>query len=247
MVHYTTEIQMKVAIHFPVWKRIKIRNIAMDALDRVRGQLLRHGIETQVCVIGDDPGLAAVCKKRDYHHYECSNHPVGRKFEMGARHMLRHFEFDYFMEYCSDNILRNDWADLMAKQLKAGRAWVAHNQFYIVNAKTGEANLFAGRGQSNVGRCTKRYLLEHSQKHLNRCYDYELMSGMDASFRTNISRCTDELTYLLRTETPLIVDLKSEVNINSFAGFARKPDHFPPTKVVGNFPELHQLKPFENL
>ncbi len=235
---------MKIAVHFPVYKRPRIRNIAMDALDRVRGQFLEHGIEMEVCVIGDDPGLAAVCKKRNYIYYEVGNHPVGRKFEMGLRYMLRHMQFDYLMEYCSDNILRNDWAEKMAKELKAGRQWVAHAAFYIVDSKTGQTHLFSGRGQSNVGRCTSRKLVEACQKHRGHCYEYELMSGLDACFRTNISRCTDELTFLLKSETPMIVDMKSEVNINTFRGFANKPDRFPPTEVVGDFPELSQLKPF---
>jgi hypothetical protein len=86
--------------------------------------------------------------------------------------------------------------------------------------------------------------VEACQKHRGHCYEYELMSGLDACFRTNISRCTDQLTFLLKSETPMIVDIKSEVNINSFRGFANKPDRFPPTEVVGDFPELSQLKPF---
>lgn len=238
---------MKVAIHFPVYKRARIRNIAMDALDRVCEQFKGLGIETEVVVIGDDKDLPAVCEKRGYLHFHFKNSPIGTKFEMGLRWMLRNLEFDYFMEYCSDNILREDWAELMAKELKAGRAWIAHDQFYIVDAATGRTHLFGGRGQSNVGRCTKRDLLVKCQKHLGRCYDGDLMSGMDASFRANISRCSDQLTYLLKTKTPLIVDLKTKENINKFEGFARKSERFPPTEVVGSFPELSQLKSFQNL
>jgi len=228
---------MKVAIHFPVYKRARIRNIAMDALDRVREQFKGLGIETEVVVIGDDKDLPAVCEKRGYLHFPFKNSPIGTKFEMGLRWMLRNLEFDYFMEYCSDNILREDWAGLMAKELKAGRAWIAHDQFYIIDAATGRTHLFGGRGQSNVGRCTRRELLVKCQKHLGRCYDGELMSGMDASFRANIWRCTDQLTYLLKTKE----------NINKFEGFARKTERFPPTEVVGSFPELSQLKSFQNL
>ena len=73
------------------------------------------------------------------------------------------------------------------------------------------------------------------------------MSGMDSSFRSNISRCSDQLTYLLKTKTPLIADLKTKDNINKFEGFARKAERFPPTQVVGSFPELSQLKSFQNL
>lgn len=238
---------MKIAIHFPVYKRVKIRNIAMDCLDRVRADFARLGIETEVCVIGDDKDVPAVCEARGYRHFEVENKPLGRKFEMGLRWMLRHMEFDYMMEFCSDNILRKDYPTLMAKALKDGQAWVAHDQFYIVDSVTGKTHLFSKRGQSNVGRCTSRKLIEASQKHLNRCYDYELMSGLDASFRTNISRCTDRLTYLLKTPTPLIIDIKSQTNINMFSGFARKPTVFPPTEVIGDFPELSQLKHFNTL
>ena len=232
-----------IAIHATAWKRPEITRIAWTALNRVRDQFREKGYESFVVVGVSEKEHQALATEFGFHSIMLPNKPVGLKFNRTARDIVMNHKWDYYMEYCSDNILRLDYVDRVTELLAQGIEYIALNQFYIVDMETQEALLFGKPdnmkgGISNVGRITPRSLILKTWRRTNMLYDIRANKRLDRSFHMNHWHLWKVEPHIIKDATPLIVDLKDKDSMNGFADFKKLLGRFPATNVVGEFPEL---------
>lgn len=233
----------KIAIHATAWKRPEITRIAWTALNRVRDQFREKGYESFVVVGVSEKEHQALAREFGFETIMLPNNPVGLKFNRTARHIVLNHQFDYFMEYCSDNILRIDYVDKVTALIDQGIDYIAMNQFYIVDAETKDVLLFGKPdnvkgGISNVGRITPRWLVMKTWRRTNMLYNIRINKRLDRSFHMNHWNLWKVEPYILKDPTPLIVDIKDKDSMNGFDDFKKLIGRFPQTNVVGEFPEL---------
>lgn len=232
-----------IAIHATAWKRPEITRIAWTALNRVRDQFREKGYESFVVVGVSEKEHQALAREFGFETITLPNNPVGLKFNRTARHIVLNHRFDYFMEYCSDNILRIDYVDKVTELIDQGIEYIAMNQFYIVDVESKDVLLFGKPdnvkgGISNVGRITPRSLIMKTWRKTNMLYDIRINKRLDRSFHMNHWNLWKVEPHILKDPTPLIVDLKDKDSMNGFDDFKKLLGRFPQTNVVGEFPEL---------
>lgn len=232
-----------IAIHATAWKRPEITRIAWTALNRVRDQFLEKGYESFVVVGVSEKEHQALAREFGFETIMLPNHPVGLKFNRTARQIVMNYKFDYFMEYCSDNILRIDYVDKVTELIDQGIEYIAMNQFYIADVESKDVLLFGKPdnvkgGISNVGRITPRSLIMKTWRRTNMLYDIRINKRLDRSFHMNHWNLWKVEPHILKDPTPLIVDLKDKDSMNGFDDFKKLIGRFPQTNVVGDFPEL---------
>lgn len=233
-----------IAIHTTAWKRMEVTRIAWKALNRVREQFREHGYDSFVVVGVSEPAHHELAAEFGFKSVNVQNKPVGYKFNRTARHILQmKVPFDYFMEYCSDNILSEDYVPKAVALLEDGKDYIAMNQFYICDMPSGEVRTFGTPetkkgGISNVGRITAAKHVIRTWRKTGMLYDIRANRRLDRSFHMNLYHLWRIEPHIIKTEHPLIVDLKDDDSMNKYKGFEVFEGRFPLSSVVGKFPEL---------
>lgn len=232
-----------IAIHATAYKRVAITRIAWTALNRVREQFKAKGYDSFVVVGVTGQEHVDLATEFGFDHVRCQNKPVGLKFNLTAKEIMRRRGWDYFMEYCSDNILRDDYVDKAVEMLEQGHRYIAHNQFYICDMESGKVlnfgNPTAKRGGiSNVGRITHATIIRDVWRKTFMLYDVRINKRLDYFFLHHVKQYGRAWPEIIPSDTPLIVDLKDKDSMNPTANFERHPGRFPLINIVGNFPEL---------
>lgn len=232
-----------IAIHATAYKRVGITRIAWTALNRVREQFKAKGYDSFVVVGVTGQEHVDLATEFGFDHVRCQNKPVGLKFNLTAKEIMRRRGWDYFMEYCSDNILRDDYVDKAVEMLEQGHRYIAHNQFYICDMEKGKVLKFGNPnakrgGISNVGRITHATIIRGVWRKTFMLYDVRINKRLDYFFLHHVKQYGSAWPEIIPSDTPLIVDLKDKDSMNPAANFERHPGRFPLTNIVGNFPEL---------
>lgn len=231
---------MTIAIHVTAFRRPSITKLAFTALERTRAELAEYGHDSFVVVGVSEKKSEAIAKSFGYEVVITPNKPIGQKFDAVAKTIFER-DWDYYMEYCSDNVLDVDYSRLAHEAMTNGIPYWGLAQFYIMNWRTKQCRLFTG-ALSNVGRITRRYLLENIKRKKNYFYEHRLNRGLDASFNKIMWECNKTRAQIAHTERPYIVDIKTDISMNPYGNFAKKDATFPCVPLDGNFPELNDLE-----
>lgn len=229
---------MKIAIHFPVFKRYKITDLACQSLERVRSEFQESGIDSDVWMIGDDPKHQARAKRLGYNWVEAPNTPLGNKFNQGMKAIYTDEDWSHLMEFCSDNIFEESFASRMIEEIKKGSEYISLDGFYIMNWRSKEILLFRRMAWSNVGRITSRDVLNRVKRRFGYFYEPRIETRLDLSFHRMIMKVLKTEPVRIESNHPLIVDIKDQASMHGWSSFAAKPDIFPCVHLEGNFPEL---------
>lgn len=229
---------MKICVHFPVYKRPKITDLACDSLDRVLSAFREQGIDSVVYMIGDEPSHRRRAKRRGYEWVEQPNDPVGTKFNRGVREMLKDDSWTHMMEFCSDNILEEKYPEIIGDLMRKGLENITLSNFYIMDWRTKEIRIFSKKAWSNVGRITSRAIIEKLRGRFGYWYEPRIQTKLDLSFHRMIQKIGRSLPFLLHLETPLIIDIKDGNSMHGYQSFAALPEIYPVVDLEGNFPEI---------
>lgn len=191
---------MKLLIYTAVWRRPEITEICFMGIKRLQKV---PGFDISAFAVISEVEMIPLCEKYGVDWCLTANHPLGAKKNYGVRQALRK-DFDYMIEIGSDDILKNEILEAYQWDMPVlGLDSAVH-----LNTKTGDCRVL--RSMSSLfggGRALRRDVLEagdiwHNNKSL----------GLDKNSHFNISR-RGFLGKRVKTEGPLIVDLKSELNI----------------------------------
>lgn len=189
-------------------------------------------------MIGDDPKHEARAKRLGYNWVQASNSPLGNKFNRGMREIFVDPDWTHLMEFCSDNILEESYAPRMIEEMKKGSEYIMIDGFYIMNWRSKECLLFSRNAFSNVGRITSRFVLDRVKRRFGYFFEPRIETRLDLSFHRIIMKVLKSDPIKIKSDHPLVVDIKDQGSMHGWSSFAAKPEIFPSVHLEGNFPEL---------
>lgn len=209
---------MEVVVIVPVWKRPEITRISFTNLKKT-------GLKV-ICAVSED-WAEDMCDEFGFEYVRTENQPLGRKKNKLMEYALT-FEWDKVMEFGSDNLLDLKKLD---NYLSIPAEHYAVSCIYFV--QDGKAKYYDAHNKIwGALRVMSRQAVEQSLP----LWDDKANRYLDS----NANRALDENGYKYSVvRTPMLVDIKSEVNIWPYERFAGKAVDYD--KLCERFPELRLL------
>lgn len=217
-------IKDKIAIIIPCWKRFEVLSLVMKQLD-LFCDTVKNRIDVIVIYVfsANDPELDKIML-----HYLQANHPrdylyspnemLGQKLNDGIAH-AKQFKYDYIMNCGSDDLLHPDLMKLYEEAIHDNEMLFGINRVYFYE-KGKDPLLFSSYNHPylvGAGRMIHKTVINCAFHQYGGLYDPGIKRGMD----TMSSKRMNEMGFTELTVNPglfpCVVDIKSEVNINSFS------------------------------
>lgn len=195
---------MKLLFMIPLWQRPVITEICFMGLNRLRKVGLH---EIEVLAVISEEEMKPLCDMYNIRYVMHENQPLGKKKNYGVECALK-LDWDYLIELGSDDVLKNeyltlyDWdRDLMCLQ---DAVWL--------DSKTGSARRIRDRtGKFGAGRAISRAAVEK----IHPLWNAQKFNGLDGNSVFNLGK-KGILGKAYESQKPLVIDIKSEVNIWPF-------------------------------
>jgi hypothetical protein len=213
----------KVVIIIPCWKRAEVAGLVFKQFD-VLFETTKSKIDLMVIYIFSlsDPEL-----KELINHYKSSNHPrdyiysanarLGQKINDGIDYASR-YQYDYIMNSGSDDLIHPNIIDLYLPFINDKVLIFGLNKLYF--HKQGEHPIFFSYYNTphviGAGRMIHKKVIQSVLKQYPGLYAPDINRGMDTMSAKRMHEFGFEQTVIDPGEFPMIVDIKSDVNINSF-------------------------------
>lgn len=189
----------------------------------------------------------ALAQEYGFDTFRTDNKPLGRKFNAGMLHALERYTFDYAMQLNSDDLLSTDFWKLFEVPLTNTMHFFGVDRVYFYDSETGDIREFLYSLGCGI-RFIRRDVIEESgfvddQFEL---WPNEFNAGLDHASEENINVRGNYAQYLIRNKAvqrPVVVDIKSDVNIHPFSEFKHAKRLTPAHRadVLRRFPELKEL------
>ena len=237
---------MKILILIPLWKRPEIWRIVCRNLLAFR-KSVNWDIQILTVISPEDPDMKQLkrdCRVTGVDICYYSNHPVGRKMNAGVNYALHHYEFDYLMNFGSDDLIHPAIEKLYQPYFNCGCKFFGIDSLYFHNYYSKETfcfKLYTDGLACGAGRMIHRTILERMYALDVPLYDNCQERSCDSKSSDRIrqyARITD--TIVPSGEFPYIVDIKTNTNINHISFIELHQTQI--TKTESNFLELHYGK-----
>lgn len=200
-----------------------------------------------VVIVSSTDDDTALANEYGWEVFEHENKPLGRKFNAGLEHALESFSFDYLMQINSDNILSTDFWEPFKQYFAPNvmQYFFGVDQVYFYDSDTRGMRNFRYAGGCGI-RFIRRDIVERAGYNDDGDFDLwtdEIDGGLDNDSSNRILKRTRIMQHFARHKTvkrPVVVDVKSEINIHSFSEFrlAKGVDTAHREQVMRRFPEL---------
>jgi glycosyltransferase involved in cell wall biosynthesis len=213
----------KVLILIPVYKRPEVFAICAKSLLWFKTKVKSWQIEV-VCVLSpEDKYLKEnekTAKKYGFKAVYYKNLPVSDKMNAALEYIATHLEFDYLMNFGSDDLIHPDIEMLYEPYLKQKCRLFGVNTLYfteLCSKKTIHFDTYATHGSIGAGRMIHCSILEHFHRDQYPMYEPGLDCGLDTSSAMTIKRVLQIPDVVIESgKYPYIVDIKTTTNINQF-------------------------------
>jgi hypothetical protein len=205
-----------------------------------------------VCILSpEDPHvdeLFHTCLVYDFDTIYHTNTPVAAKLNAGISHCMKHYQFDYLMNFGSDDLIHPDIFRLYNDLIKIRKPFFGINNLYFLQFPSGRAVhyfQYNSRKSIGAGRMIHRDVISSMLKRNQPLYDMEISRGMDSSSERRISCLAKVRDHTVDAgKFPYVVDIKTEDNINCFCSIVTDTRHITyvdPFYVQKHYP--HVLSP----
>lgn len=146
-----------------------------------------------------------------------SNRWLGQKLNDGIQY-ARRFNFDYIMNLGSDDLLHPGLIDLYMPEILAKTPVFGINKLYF-HSKNEEPVFFSDYNEPNLvgaGRMIHKDVVLSVTRRIGGLYTPDKQRGLDTDSAKRMHKVGYEQKTINPGEFPYVVDIKSEVNINSF-------------------------------
>ena len=230
---------MKILILIPVYKRPEVFKVCLENLKWFASQV-SWTIEV-VCVLSpDDEDMKLnekLVKKYGHKAVYWENLPVAEKMNAGLQWVCRNKDFDYLMNFGSDDLIHPEieklYAPLLAKKVK----FFGINTLYFMDYATHKTfffNTYNNTGSIGAGRMIHKSILDKFIFDDYPLYDPGLSQGLDCSSAMSIKRTLSEVDVIIDSGGfPYIVDIKTNTNINHITHIETRTQH------ITYFPDNH--------
>lgn len=195
-----------IAIHLPVFDRIKIARACYVGIQRNIKEFKVLGYDVEVFVGGHEPDHERMAKEFGWHWLETPNHNLGEKNQAIFKWM-KGFEWDFLLQYGSDDILLPGGAECIAHNM-VDYEFACFTDLYFFRVSDGEGTLLKGYP---CGAC--RYISRR------------ICDGVDIMWVHarigNDGRSADRIFQKFKIEPKrmkgaFVADIKSSVNVTPF-------------------------------
>lgn len=202
--------KIKVLVYLAVWKRPEITEMCFHGLNRIR----KHpDYDINVLAVISEEEMIPLCQRFNVNYVMHANWPLGNKKNFGLQ-ACRNYDFDYLMEIGSDDLVMNELLDLYKEYIGKHDFFGVKDIAYI-NSEDGHCNRFRSNGNYGAGRMISRAALEKMDFKLWR-EDPPLDNCLDNNSTWNLGKKAIYFTQVRKSDHPMLVDVKSQVNIWKF-------------------------------
>lgn len=214
---------IKIVTVIPCWERADILAIIMDNLDHFFDQT-KDKIDLTVLYIFslNDPELKellcnyrAATHKRDYIY--SPNEKLGQKVNDGIEYASI-LEYDYIMNFGSDDLIHPSIIDLYMPFLAMRIPFFGLRSVWFYEFDR-PAFFFSYYNENHIvgaGRMIHRNVISKVKESFGQLYDTIINRGMDTQSSNRIKELGYKDLIISSGSFPYLVDIKSDVNINSF-------------------------------
>lgn len=155
-----------------------------------------------------EPEMIPLCEKYDIGYCVYKNEPLGEKKNFGISKALER-EWDYLVEIGSDDVLKNEYLELLPKYL--GHDFVGIDHFVFMNSEDGCCRRYQTKTSFGLGRMLSRKAVIQT----GNLWNDKLMRGLD-NYSTFKLSAKGFLEKRMKSPVPVAIDIKSSVNIWKF-------------------------------
>lgn len=203
---------MKLLIYTAVWKRPEITEICFMGIKRLQKV---SGFDISALAVISEVDMIPLCEKYGIEWCMTANNPLGAKKNYGLS-QSKDKDFDFLIEIGSDDLILDDLLYDYRKFKKYDFFGVCDAAY--INAENLECRRLQTEAVYGAGRAISKNLLEKM--------GYKLWSnrnrGMDKNSVMSIYNAGFKYWQIPPHEYPLVVDIKSSVNIWSFNAVGKK-------------------------
>ncbi|HEY3402230.1 MAG TPA: hypothetical protein VGK59_02520, partial [Ohtaekwangia sp.] len=193
---------MKILVFVPVWKRPEITEICFMGINRLQKV---PGFEVKGFAVISEETMIPLCEKYGIDWCITKNHPLGAKKNYGVSQAMRK-NFDYLVDIGSDDLLKDEFLELYSWD----RPVFGLMDFLLLDAtQTKCKRLTTKVPRFGAGRAIRKDAITKDLWHPS------ATKGMDNY--SNFQLALDGSGVKgVRSEDPVLVELKSEVNIHKY-------------------------------
>lgn len=204
---------MKIVLYLAVWQRPEITEICFMGLQRL---MKRTDFEVSAFAVISEESMIPLCEKYGVDYCMFNNFPLGEKKNNGLNEVMKR-DFDYLIELGSDDLIKDEV--LVAYKPYFGvRDFLSLTSVCFIDSETGNCKATEPRTFFGLGRAIskaglhKAAIRKDGKYRLWRSY---LNKGLDndSAFRLAFSGVLEKR---VRTTDPIVIDIKSAVNIHGF-------------------------------
>lgn len=212
----------KVIIIIPCWGKSNVLEIVTEQLDKViESNKKRLNISVVYIFSAEDAELKELLNvyKNIKHNKELvfsSNTRLGEKINVGINKAME-LGFDYIMNLGSDDLVHHTIFDYYMESINTDVAMFGINTVYFCNERYAMVcQNYNYPNMTGAGRMIHRRVIEKVHKRMKRLYEPERTRGLDTQSAKRICALGFKQKQIVVPEYPLIVDIKTKDNINSY-------------------------------
>jgi hypothetical protein len=213
---------MKILVLIPVYKRPEVFQICAKYLNWFKGRV-KWQIEV-VCILSPEDiylkDNERTCKKYGFKRVYFHNLPVGNKLNAGINYVMSHYEFNYLMNFGSDDVIHPDIEVLYEPYFNKNFKFFGINTLYFHDLdrnKTIFFDTYNTNGSIGAGRMIHQSILQEFSRNMLPVYEPDLNCGLDTSSAMSIKRLLSIPDVIIDSgEFPYVIDIKTNTNINLF-------------------------------
>lgn len=211
---------MKILILIPIYKRPEVLKICLKGLEWFISKV-SWSVEV-VCILSPEDRYITenqkLIKKYKFTAVYFKNEPVTDKINAGIAWVIRYRDFDYLMNFGSDDLIHPQIEQLYAAEIKKQTKFFGINMLYFYELQTKKTIFFYNYnycGSIGAGRMIHRSVLDRFSGQGIPLYEPGINQGMDTCSAMSIKRITGIVDIILNPSTfPYIVDIKTTTNVN---------------------------------
>lgn len=192
---------MRLLFFLAVWKRPEITEICFMGLNRLK----QTGFEMEFLAVISEESMIPLCEKYGVKYCMHGNGVLGKKKNFGLAQALK-MDWDYIIELGSDDLIKNELIHAYA-QFFGEKEYLGIDSLAFINSKNGNCRWIQSGSLFGLGRCLSRNVLERFPN----LYP-ALNSGLDKNIMFMLSK-NGVMQKCIKSEKPLTIDIKSDVNI----------------------------------
>lgn len=210
---------MRVAIHIPVWKRLRLTAVVYRGIERLISVGAEIGVSIEPVIIYSEEDHRILAQANGWSRLPADNFPVSEKHNLGMKRICQILQPDYVLQMNSDTLISSEGLRLIIEEMRSGTLFFGFQKLLVAHAIKREMKIYNYTPSSHIvlgaGRCFSSDLLQKfaPDYHL---WNKEQNSGLDKlSQKAILDKCL-VVPKVLKPDQPVIMDVKGFESISNY-------------------------------